>query len=81
MLVDRYKFQDLLPCSDVELKLMGHPVSPSMVTGLVLSYCSWKFPRPVISLKVLHKAHRDIIFTIIMTSKSYCENNISMRFM
>ena len=56
---------------------MGHPVSPSMVTGLVLSYCSWKFPRPVISLKVLHKAHRDIIFTIIMTSKSYCENNIS----
>jgi len=27
MLVDRYKFMDLLPCSEVELKLIGHPVS------------------------------------------------------
>ena len=26
MLVDRYKYLDLMPCSDVELKLMGHPV-------------------------------------------------------
>ena len=27
MLVDRYKYFDLMPCSSVELKLMGHPVS------------------------------------------------------
>lgn len=27
MLVDRYKFLDLLPCTDVELKLIGHPAS------------------------------------------------------
>ena len=26
MLVDRYKYLDLMPCTDVELKLMGHPV-------------------------------------------------------
>ena len=25
--MDRYKFLDLLPCLDVELKLIGHPVS------------------------------------------------------
>ncbi len=30
MLVDRYKFLDLLPCSDVELKLIGHPVRSSL---------------------------------------------------
>ena len=27
MLVDRYKYLNLFPCSDLELKLMGHPVS------------------------------------------------------
>ena len=27
MLVDRYRYLNLFPCSDLELKLMGHPVS------------------------------------------------------
>ncbi len=27
VLVDRYKYMDLLPCSDVEMKMIGHPVS------------------------------------------------------
>ena len=39
MLVDRYKYFDLMPCSNVELKLMGHPVSSIFCSTLGLFGC------------------------------------------
>lgn len=41
MLVDRYKYLDLMPCSDVELKLMGHPVRSFLflVSSLYSVHC------------------------------------------
>lgn len=47
MLVDRYKYFDLMPCSSVELKLMGHPVSSSIILlfnprSLGLHVCTWE---------------------------------------
>ena len=44
MLVDRYRYLDLMPCSEVDLRLMGHPVShPTLGPLYVCSVCTYPY--------------------------------------